>query len=217
MNPVTRSSVPALVLVGAALLLPACGGSADDEARRVQTTSVIAKNDPVKKYLVTQAEIEHEASGGVRRAFLEYWSALQFQGWNEAAKTFEPGLRRYVGTDALIRALANQGGSYRSSRPDIQYTTTRGNSALIRYFRVGADAPVATSISWTREGSGRWLISYDPLLDQALGDARQLEVQQNTDPLAQKPSAAAVRAGTRARRLQSQYVAQRERTAAGQP
>lgn len=211
MNPGIRPTASGLLLVIAALGLPACGGSADDEARRVQTTSVIAKNDPVKRFLVTQQEIERAREGSARRAFLQYWSDLQFQAWESAAERFEPGLRRFIGEDTLIRALANQGSSYRSSRPDIAATISRGNRALIHYFRIGTDDPAPASISWVRDAGGRWHISFDPMLDQALGDIRQLETQQNVNPLAQKPSASALRAGARARRLQSQYAAQRDR------
>lgn len=182
----------------------------------MQTTSVIAKNDPVKRFLVSQSEIERAPSGSVRRAFLQYWSDLQFQAWDTAAQTFEPDLRRYIGKDALMRALANQGSSYRSSRPDIVATTTNGSKALIRYFRIGTQDTAPTSISWVR-ANGRWMVAYDPLLDQALGDLRQLETQQNINPLEQKPLPAAVRAGTRARKVQSQFAAQQDRAGGSQP
>lgn len=201
-----------LALVASVLVLGACGGSADDEARQVQTTSVIAKNDPVREFMVTEAEIDKAPRGSVERAFLQYWSDLQFQAWAVAARTYEPGLRRFLGVDILIRALSNQGPTYLSTRPDIVSAKTSGDRAVIRYFRIGNRGATPTSISWIRGDSGRWLITYDALLDQALADSRQLETQQAIDPVSQKPIPAAVRAGNKARKLQSQYVAQQERS-----
>ena len=202
-----------LALIASALVLIACGGSADDEARNVQTTSVIAKNDPVREFMVREDEIEKAPGGGVERAFLQYWSDLQFQAWAVAARTYEPGLRRFIGDDVLIRALSNQGPSYLSTRPDIVSAKVTGDRAVIRYFRIGDQATAPTSLSWIRNNTGRWLITYDALLDQALAQSRQLETQQSIDPISQKPIPAAVRAGNSARKLQSQYVAQRERAA----
>lgn len=200
------------MLVASTLMLAGCGGSADDEARRLQTRSVIATNDPVQRYLVSRAAIEKAPRGSVQRAFLQYWSDLQFQAYDAASFAYEPGLRRLIGDDVLIRALASQGASYRSSRPDIVSSTTNGDRAQVRYFRIGAQDTTPTSSSWTRDGTGRWLITYNPPLDQALADIRQLETQQAIDPLAQKSLPAAIRAGSRARKIQSEYAAQRRRS-----
>jgi len=190
--------------------LSGCGGSADDEARELAQNSVIAKTNPVREFVVSQADIAKPAPGSPTRAFLQYWANLQFQAWTTAARTYQPGLRRVVGEGLLIRALEGQGPTYLSSRPEIVSTTTNGKQSLIRYLRRSAKEAVPSSITWERDPNGRWLISYDPLLNQALAERRQLDVQQSLDPLSQKPIPAAARAGQSARKLQSQYAGARE-------
>ena len=199
-----------LALVAGVLVFAGCGGSADEEARKVQASSVIAADDPVREFMIRDTEIQKAPTGSVERAFLQYWSDLQFQAWPIAARTYEPGLREFVGDDALIRALSNQGPVYLSTRPDIVSARTTGDRAVIRYFRIGEQATQPASMSWVRGEGGRWLIAYDALLDEALAQSRQLEVQQSIDPISQKPMPAAVRAGNRARKLQSDYAAQRD-------
>jgi hypothetical protein len=209
MSSVLRSRVRVVALVAGALWLPGCGGSADDEAREVRTTSVIADAKPVKASLLTPSDVQSAPRGSAKRAFLQYWSNLQFQAWMAAAQAYEPGLRRFIGQDVLIRALANQTAVYGSSRPQIVSASRSGDRTLIRYFRVGEKGKLPSSSSWTVDSAGTWHIAYDSLLDQALADLRQLEVQQATAPLAQKPVPAAIRAANRARKLQSEYAAKR--------
>ena len=100
----------ALLLGG--LSMSGCGGSADDEARKLADKSVIAKTEPVRGSVVSQADIAKPAPGSPTRAFLQYWANLQFQAWTTAARTYEPGLRRLVGEELLIRALEGQGPIY---------------------------------------------------------------------------------------------------------
>jgi hypothetical protein len=211
-----RAPACGLILVASALLLSACGTSADEEARRLRAASVIAKDDPIQRFVVRRSAIGKARRGSAERAFLQYWSDLQFQAWPSAARMFEPGLRRLVGDDVLIRALANQAAAYRASRPDVVSATTRGDRALVRYLRIGIEGTAPASSSWRRYARGRWLISYDPLLDQALADLRQRETQERIDPLAQRPVPEAIRAASEARRIQSLYAARR-RASAGPP
>lgn len=204
-----RASAPRLTaccLVVSAALLMGCGGSADDEARKINTLGVLRDSAPIPSYHVTDEEIAKAPKGTVRGAFLRYWNNLQFGAWAAAANTYEPGLRGHIGEGLLIRALTNQSATYRAGKPKVVSADTRRNRALVRYLRVGTDVTPA-SMNWTRDAWGQWRIAYNPLLDQALGDVKQLEVQQQIDPLAQRPAADALRAGSRARLLQSEYLA----------
>jgi hypothetical protein len=208
-----RPPVFSLVLAVGALWLLGCGGSAGDEARKLETSSVIARRDPVPQYMVSTSAIERAPRRSAERAFLSYWSNLQFQAWSTAAQAYEPDLRHVIGDAVLVRALANQAAVYRASRPEVSSTTTTDGRTLIRYFRVSAKGRIASSSTWTRATDRRWLISFDPLLDGALAELRQLETQQAIAPLAQKPIAAAIRAANEARKIQSRYVQQRDRGA----
>lgn len=210
MRSVSRFRASAPVLVAGALWLSGCGGTAKEQARKLQVRSIMATTDPVASVRVSESEIANAPRGSVQRAFLQYWSDAQFEGWLAVAQTYEPGLRQFVGQDALVQALTGESAIFRSSRPEIASVTltVRGARALVRFYRVDTKEKVASSISWIRRAGGRWLIRYDPLLDRALSDLRQFEAQRSIDPLALTPAPAALRAGARASRLQSDYLAQ---------
>lgn len=207
MSRALRTTISTLAFSLAAAYLSACGGSsADDEARQLNSASIIAKNEPVRRFMVSEQSIARAPAGSVKRAFLQYWSDLQFQAWRTASQSYAPGLRDAIGDDVLIRALANQGPSYLASKPVISSIKVSGDRALIRYFRVKPDGATPASAEWMQTRDRSWVISFDPLLDPAVAQLRQLEVQQAIDPLAQKPIPAAVRVGNRARKLQSEYA-----------
>lgn len=203
----------AAVVVAVAAGLAGCGGSAAEEARRLQARSVLDGLSPIPRYAVTAAHMSRTPPASVERAFLQHWSKMQVRPGPTAARSFEPGLRRVVGEDLLALALARQGGAYRSSRPRIISARRDEDEALVVYDRIDADATARESMTFARDRAGTWLIRHDPLLDQALAEAAEQRAQRALDPLAQRLLPAAIRAGTTARGLQRRYLAQLERRA----
>ena len=92
--------------------ISACGDSSSAEKR--------APNN-----LVSQAEADRQSAGGVERAFLEYWSDLQYQSWAEVASYYEPAFRDSVGTAAIIGGKKINGSSYPQLKPAIIDATCR--------------------------------------------------------------------------------------------
>src|SRR5205085_2399408 len=123
----------------------------------------------------------------------------------QATKLFQPGLRAAVGDALLTRALSSAVVLWQSSKPVIRSAELKGGAALVRFLtRTETGQVVATSISFERGREG-WLGSYRPLLDCLLQRAAQLRAQGAIEPLATKPSLAAVRQGAEALVLQSAY------------
>lgn len=197
-----------LVTLVAAVSLPGCGGSAANETRRLHSRSVIEHPRPVPRFTVTPATVAAAAADSAERAFLEYWRNLQQHAWSVAASTYAQGLRTFLGSGLLTRALEAQARVYRASRPVITTSTAAGDRTTIRYRVVNADGQTAATISWAPARTG-WAITYDSLLDQALAQARQEETQLKLDPLSQRLQPAAIQAGMDARNLQSEYAAAR--------
>lgn len=195
-------------IVVAATGLAGCGGSAADEARRLQAKSVIEQLAPVQRYAVSRSQVTRLPAGTVERAFFRHWHTMQRHAGEAAARGFEPGLRRFVGMDLLGPALLRAGGTYRSARPRIASVRGGEAEALVVYDRITADAATRESMTFSRDPTGSWLIRHDPLLDQPLAEAAEHAVQVALDPLAQKLRPAAIRAGTRARGLQDAYLTQ---------
>ena len=207
--PRARRSVVAL-LCGFVSLVAACGGGSEDEARELQKRSIVSDPEPLSAALIKTRDLRRYTPDSVERAFLSYWSTLQFEGWRTAVRFYEPGLRDYIGDDRLLRALAGQVGVFQSNRPIISSVARVNGDLLLKYLlRDTSTNETPRSLAWRRIG-GNWRVVYDGFLDDALGEAGQLEVQTRIDPTAQKPSTEALRAGARARRLQSQYAADRQ-------
>jgi len=201
-----------LTLILAIVALPAsvsgCGGGAKDEARELRAQSIISDPQPVSATVLTAKDLAHYKAGSVERAFSEYWSALQFEAWRTAASYYEPTLRTYIGDDLLLPALEGQAGIFLSNRPVISQVEHLNGETLVKYIlRDTGKNETTRSMAWRRV-QGKWRIVYDAFLDRALAESRQLEVQAQVDPVAQKPSPEALRAAGQARRLQSKFWAQ---------
>jgi hypothetical protein len=159
--------------------------------------------------IVTQKEIGRTKAGSAQRALLQYWRDMQYKAWTTAAERYDPGLRRYLGGSRILNGLSTQAAEFRASRPFITGVAKRGGET-VTYFvvRDTKHTETPTSIAWKRVG-GSWQIAYDPSLDDALAVASQQAAQLRIDPAAQKPSTAALRAGSAARKLQQAYLGRR--------
>ena len=173
---------------------------------RVDSQSIA---DPAYR-LVTRAEVDRTKPNSPDRAFLNYWSTLQFSSWVEALSYFDRELVRSIGAPLLLEALKSQQLAFRLAKPLIVRTYARQGKWVIRYLLRGIDDKVQPSaIQWQRTGSG-WRIYYFPELDNMLRTAAQGRVQTDVDPLAPTPSKRAIRAGAEAARRQSAYIARAE-------
>lgn len=187
-----------------------CGGGADDEARELNKRSVIAEAPPLEEFLVSEQEIKKASDETPERSLLNYWASLQYQSWDTATAYYATDLREFLGDDRLQYALANQAAYFRSSRPkDIEVRSSNGKSVtkFLVEDQKGNETP--SSVTWARRG-GAWRIVHDPYLNNALAQARQLDIQVAVDPTSQKPSKEALRAAYAARKLQAAFAASKQ-------
>lgn len=204
-----------IALPAAVFLIASCGGGDDDAGlSKVQKRSIVASAPPLKEVLVTSAQINDQPAGSAQRAFLTYWSDLQYEAWANAASAYDPPLQRALGLDRITEGLKAQAAFYRSARPQLRGTSKEDGRTTIRYTVKNADGEeIPRSITWVRGGG--WKIFYDPTLDDGLAQAARAKVQTAVDPTAQKPSKSALRAADEASRLQSRYL--RDRLGANAP
>ena len=184
-----------------------CGNSAQTrEAQKLENTSVLSKTAPLSGRLLKQSEINSASDSAAVRTFLQLWSVLQFQAWDQAERLFEPGLRDSIGASLLAQALENNAIVWQSTKPRIVSAGAAAGTATIKFLarnEMGDVLPTAISF---RGAAGRWRVSYFGLLNPAIARTAQLRVQTRLDPLATKPSAEAVRAAVNAAKLQGEYL-----------
>jgi hypothetical protein len=193
-----------------------CGSSTQKrQAQQLENASVLSNTAPLSDRLVKQSEIGSASDAAAVRTFLQLWSLLQYQAWDQAEQLFQPGLREAIGASLLSQALAQNVVMWQATKPKI-VTATGGATAVITFMaRNEVGAMVPASISFQQTG-GSWLVSYFSLLDGAIQRTVQQRTQAQIEPLATKPSPEAVRQGFAAMPLQSNYLERQARTAAKQ-
>jgi len=205
-QPLHGAGLTAVICV-LAVLVAGCGSSAQSHnARQLENASILSGTAPLSERLVKQSEIESASDTAAVRTFLQLWSLLQFQAWDQAEEVFQPGLRSTIGPSLLAEALAADVIVWQATKPHIVTTRAIDSKARITFLARGeTGAVIPTSISFERT-NGSWLVSYLPLLDWALQRTAQTQAQARIAPLATKPSAEAVRQGFAASVLQSTYL-----------
>lgn len=201
---VSRSTLfkVALPLLAAWVLIlgiSSCGNSSPETER-------------VPDNLVSQPEIDRQQDGSVQRAFLEYWSDLQYQSWSEVAAYYEPDFRDTVGTAAIIGGKKLNAPSYPLLKPEIVRVRDRSDFTTINYsLRFIDGSKELASVTW-RKLDGSWQLVYDSRLDAELKQyaENRVEVEENgvlpPDPAEASP--AARQAGEAAARKQAQFAEQ---------
>ena len=184
-----------------------CGNSAQTrEAQKLENRSVLSKTAPLSGRLLKQSEINSASDSAAVRTFLQLWSVLQFQAWDQAERLFEPELRDSIGASLLAQALENNAIVWQSTKPRVVSTRVAGGTATISFLsRNEKYEVVPTAISFGG-APGRWRVSYFGLLNPAIARAAELRVQARVNPLATKPSPEAVRAADNAAKLQGDYL-----------
>jgi hypothetical protein len=168
---------------------------------------------PASSNVLTAAELSHYPAGSVQRAFLRYWSALQYQSWAEVAAYYEPRFRAFMGTASVIGAKKQNTSTFPLLKPTIVGLSKNRGETTIRYTLVFADGTKEqASMTWRRERSN-WQIIYDSKLDAELRQLAQnrVEIQKNgslpTDA-STPPSPAATRAANAAAQRQAVFLQQ---------
>jgi hypothetical protein len=195
----------AIVLI-ALLTSAALSGCSGNDSGAVGSESIVTPPD----HLISSADVSKTPVGSAERAFLRYWSVLQYSAWTAAVSAFEPSLVRFIGAPQLVEALKTGSSYFRTVKPTLRGRVRAGDEVIVRY-RVEnpAGSVVTSSISWRRTPRG-WRIHYDPSLDGLLQASAQAQVQTDTDPTAAQPSKRALQAGLAASRVQSQYLGSQE-------
>lgn len=193
--------VALVIAVGvlSALGLSACGNSA------AAPTPATPPNN-----LITQAEVAKQPEESVQRAFLQYWSALQFQSWAEAVAFYAPAMRESVGTADIIGGKKVNAPSYPELKPEIISTRNSRGTTTIKYTLQFIDGTrELASISWRQE-DGNWFIVFDSRLEAELRqyaeNSTELEETGALPTEASAASPAAGKAGAEAARAQPESV-----------
>jgi hypothetical protein len=207
-----RAALRLAVLAGSscALVAAGCGeGAQQREARKLVNASVLSRTAPLRDRLVEQSEVNSASDGRAERTFLQLWSLLQFQAWDQAEQLFEPGLRETIGASLLAQALENDVIVWQATKPHIVSVRSVGETVTISFLsRNEKNEVIPTAISFA--GSpGRWRVSYFGLLNPAIVRTTEQRVQARVDPLATVPSPQAITAADDAAKLQGDYLERR--------
>jgi hypothetical protein len=197
---------PAVLATAFALTLTGCGSSTRQTPDAVQSSSITADVRAPSKTEITGADLNRIKDDTAPRAFLEFWSDLQWQDWVGAVDRYSPGLQRVVGARNLLEALKSQAGVYRGAKPSVRKASQRRGFTVVRFaFADESGNRRLSSTIWRRE-AGRWRLVFDGLLDDALRSWAQNRTQQLTSPDAAKPTKQALKAGIDASELQGRYL-----------
>lgn len=198
---VWRAAIALLLAFLIAVAGSACGSSDDEPA------ATAAPNN-----LVSQAEADKHPAGSVEHAFLEYWSALQFQSWAEVVAFYDPSFQDFVGTASIIGGKRLNSSSYPQLKPAITVVTRDHSLTTIKYKLQFIDGTKElASITW-RKLDGNWRIVYDSRLDAELNQfaQNQVEIEQNgaLPTEADQVSPDATRAGNAGAQKQARFLQQ---------
>jgi hypothetical protein len=204
----TGRSRPAILrlqaLLGAALVsfaLGACGNASDPPS-----------GNEAPNNLITRAEVDKAGKGSVDQAFLEYWSALQFQAWPEAASYFAPGFRKLIGSAAIIGAKRLNGANYPNLKPKIVGITSHDDLTTLRYYVWLSEGTKELGAATWRKVGGNWQMIDESRLNAELNQfgVNEVEIKRTgvlpTDVSEISPEAA--QAGYELSQRQAEYAAQ---------
>ena len=160
--------------------------------------------------LISRSEVDKAGADSTERAFLEYWSDLQYQSWAEVASYYEPAFRDSVGTAAIIGGKKINASSYPQLKPTIVKVRDNGDFTTINYSLVFIDgSKELASVTWRQDG-GSWQLVYDSRLDAELKQyaENRVELEQNgtlpTDAGSVSPEA--LKAGAVAAQAQARFI-----------
>ncbi len=170
-----------------------------------QTSSLAPSN------VLQPSDFSRYPEASAERAFIEYWSDLQYRSWANMAAYYHPRFRDFVGTDAVIGAKKLNASIYPLLKPAIVRVDADGEDTTVYYtLRLTTGSKELNSITLRRD-DGNWQIIYDSRLDEELAQLAQnrAEIKEEgalrTDA-STPPSAQAVRAAQSAAQLQARFL-----------
>jgi hypothetical protein len=166
----------------------------------------LSKTAPLGDRLVNQSEISSTSDTDAARTFLQLWSLLQFEAWDQAEQLFEPGLRNAIGASLLAAAFENDLVVWQSTKPQIISARVAGTMATISFLARNEQGNVIpTSISFGG-APGTWRVSFFSLLNPAIARTADQREQARIEPLGTKPSPEAIRRADSAATIQGSYL-----------
>lgn len=191
-------------LAGAALATSGCGSDSPGDAV-IETKSIADQAAQLGKGLVKAKEIEKFPVGSPERAFMAFWSAVQFSDQDAIINAYSPGIVAAVGRSELMDAARRVGTVYRTGTPVIQDKLQQSGATSIRYLAPSQEAAgkVAPNTISFKRFSGEWLIVYNSALDDELRLFRQADVQNSIDPTGRTGRDKSIAAGNAAARQQA--------------
>lgn len=189
-----------------ALGLTACGGS--ETSAPLAKQSIADQSKVLKRELVSERDISAVGAGSPERAFLEYWSDVQYGNLRRALLAFHPELVDQITAGSMTAALRNALPFYRASKPVIERVIREGEDVTLHYYAAtqssgAAAAPLSTTL---RRIDGEWRIVYSSALDDELKIVAQAQEQARIRPGAQQLDPRAIAAGERAAGLQAAFM-----------
>jgi len=192
------AAVLAAVLLGA-VSISACGNSAEGPSASTPPSNIVKRS-----------EVNGYPDGSAEKAFLEYWSSLQYQAWAEAASYYAPSFRDAVGTAAIVGAKKVNAPSYPALKPEIAEVVDKGGLTTVKYtLRLSDGTLERAAVTWEKIG-GNWQIVFDSRLDAELNQfaENRVELAQNgvLPTSIDQVSPAARRAGAAASQRQDLFL-----------
>jgi hypothetical protein len=146
----------------------------------------------LERQLVTRSQIDGAPRASARRAFYEYWSALEHEEWTVVLSYFPGATQRTLGVATLLAALRIEATNNHPVLPLVRdVRTERDQTTSVRYYvRRGDGTLRATSLIWRRDPGG-WYIAYSPTLSDSYTVAVALARQSGGKPLSKTAAEAA--------------------------
>jgi len=189
-----------------ALAVSGCGRSDSTSRDAVESHSITEGVRAPSRSEISDTDIRRFKRLTASRAFVEFWSDLQWQNWVDAVDCYSPDLQRVVGVSNILEALKYQASFYRSVKPVVQQETTRRGLTTVRYSYADPSGTRNLNSTIWRQEHGRWALVFDGFLDTALQAWAQFRTQQITAPNTPKPTKQALKAGIEASELQGRYL-----------
>lgn len=201
-----------LAVVGVTLLVLvalAAVGSSDPLDARLSELSII-DDDELPSELLNEDDLERYPPASAQRAFLNWWSDLQFRSWPDAIARLDPGLKDTIGSTTLIDGFEPNSAWYPTAQPRVLMRKKSRGTVTLRYAVAAPDGEqVLTENAVMVDSPAGWRIVYDSTLDSAVraGLAERIRIEE--DPTLGGPPPRALRASQELNRRIKAFLVRR--------